>query len=130
MRTKSLSKVAQEGWQQLKVMRKLFHETFDKLQQGPTTAEHRRRGKRLRTSAAGGVADATSTKPQTKEDVQHDTRAREEVSRQELLITPNPGKLMHRLHKYVAPRSGCTNRTQSSPVCCGLPQQGANAHQR
>jgi len=128
LRTKPLSKVAQEGWQQLKVMRKLFHETFDKLQQGPTTADHRGRGKRLRTSAAGGVADATSTKPQTKEDVQHDTRAREEVSRQELLITPNPGKLMHRLHKYVGtPQLLHKSHTVLTSV---LPPQGANTHQR
>lgn len=81
LRTRTLSAMASEGWQQLKRMRRLYHRTFDKL----------------RDEMPDGV---------TKEALEREVNAAGEVSRQELLITPKPQRLLKRLHRYVCAQCG------------------------
>ena len=77
LRTRNLSAMASEGWQQLKRMRQLYHRSFDKL----------------REEMPAGV---------TKVALEREVCAAGEVSRQELLITPKPQHLLKRLHRYEA----------------------------
>jgi len=76
LKTAQLSEMAEKGWKQLKLMRRLFQESFDNLSGGGATL-------------------------QRKHELERNIALQGDVDRQELRITPKPLRLMSRLYKYV-----------------------------